>query len=124
MNFWATIEHSLSYKYRESLPEDMRARLKKTAEAAFVLDNEMSAIRLQILEAQKAFEDDSNIVSRTLSIIQQLYFYHLVHEAIEAQRRFNDCWERNDMEGLKVLLDDVKGLLNNARKGENPDEQL
>lgn len=84
----------------------------------------MSAIRLQILEAQKAFEDDSNIVSRTLNIIHQLYFYHLVSEAIEAQKRFNDYWERHDMEGLKDLLDDVKELLNNARKGENPDEQL
>jgi len=47
-----------------------------------------------------------------------------VNEAIEAQKRFNECWERHDMEGLKDLLDDVKALLNAARKGENPDEQL
>lgn len=29
MNFWATIEHSLNYKYRDSLPEDVRLRLKR-----------------------------------------------------------------------------------------------
>ncbi len=46
---------------------------------------------------------------RTLNIIHQLYFYHLVNEAIEAQKRFNDCWERYDMEALKDLLDDGEG---------------
>ena len=51
MNFWATIEHSLSYKYRESLPDDIRARLKKAGEAANTLDTEMSSIREDILEA-------------------------------------------------------------------------
>lgn len=49
MNFWATIEHSLSYKYRESLPDDIRARLKKAGEAANTLDTEMSSIREDIL---------------------------------------------------------------------------
>ncbi len=30
MNFWATIEHSLNYKYKESLPDEVRLRLKKS----------------------------------------------------------------------------------------------
>src|SRR5690554_4208162 len=32
MNFWATIEHSLNYKFRESLPEELKIRLKKASE--------------------------------------------------------------------------------------------
>ncbi|MDO7905994.1 GTP pyrophosphokinase family protein [Paenibacillus sp. JX-17] len=122
MNFWATIEHSLSYKYKEGLPDEMRERLKKTAEAAFVLDNEMSAIRVEILRAQKTFEDESNIVSKVLAATHQLYFYHLVSEAIEAQQRFNELWEQHDMEGLKHLLDDVKELLSQAKKSGDVDE--
>jgi len=55
MNFWATIEHSLSYKYRGDFPEDIQNRLQRAAEAAYLLDEEMSQIRLEIQEAQRIF---------------------------------------------------------------------
>ncbi|MCM3038510.1 GTP pyrophosphokinase family protein [Paenibacillus motobuensis] len=115
MNFWATIEHSLNYKYRQMLPEEMRVRLKKTAEAAFILDNEMSSIRQEILDAQKSFEDDSNIVSSVLGAIHRLYFFHMVSEAIAAQERFNELWEARDMEGMKALLVEVKAMIHRSK---------
>lgn len=52
MNFWATIEHSLNYKYQGEFPDAVKKRLQRTAEAAFNLDKEMSAIREEIQEAQ------------------------------------------------------------------------
>ncbi len=55
MNFWATIEHSLNYKYKGKIPDDIHERLHRAAEAAFLLDEEMSQIRGEILEAQAAF---------------------------------------------------------------------
>ncbi|WP_284701581.1 GTP pyrophosphokinase [Cytobacillus spongiae] len=55
MNFWATIEHSLNYKYSGQFPEDIRIRLQRAAEAAFRLDEEMSLIRGEIQEAQAFF---------------------------------------------------------------------
>ncbi|MGY3778912.1 GTP pyrophosphokinase [Isobaculum melis] len=55
MNFWATIEHSLNYKYRGDLPADINTRLERAAEAAFLLDEEMSEIREEIKEAQVLF---------------------------------------------------------------------
>lgn len=55
MNFWATIEHSLNYKYKGAFPEDLSARLQRSAEAAFRLDEEMSEIREEIQEAQTLF---------------------------------------------------------------------
>ncbi|WP_458353054.1 GTP pyrophosphokinase [Peribacillus frigoritolerans] len=55
MNFWATIEHSLNYKYKGIFPEDIQLRLKRAAEAAFLLDAEMSQIRTEIQEAQRLF---------------------------------------------------------------------
>jgi putative GTP pyrophosphokinase len=53
MNFWATIEHSLNYKYQGEFPEDIKIRLKRAAEAVFQLDEEMSQIREEIQEAQQ-----------------------------------------------------------------------
>jgi len=55
MNFWATIEHSLNYKYKGLFPKDIQTRLHRAAEAAFRLDEEMSLIRGEIQEAQAFF---------------------------------------------------------------------
>jgi len=55
MNFWATIEHSLNYKYSGRFPEEIKLRLQRAAEAAYLLDEEMSQIRFEIQEAQAAF---------------------------------------------------------------------
>ena len=54
MNFWATIEHSLNYKYSGRFPEDIKIRLQRSG-SSILLDEEMSSIRLEIQEAQKAF---------------------------------------------------------------------
>lgn len=50
MNFWATVEHSLNYKYQGEFPDDLKVRLKRSAEAAFKLDEEMSEIRDELQE--------------------------------------------------------------------------
>ncbi|MGP4062054.1 GTP pyrophosphokinase [Halobacillus sp. H74] len=55
MNFWATNEHSLNYKYSGKIPTEIQSRLKRAGEAAFQLDEEMSKIKNEIQEAQKAF---------------------------------------------------------------------
>lgn len=59
MNFWATIEHSLRYKYHDKIPTDIQERLLRASEAAFQLDEEMSQIREEIREAQEAFHRKS-----------------------------------------------------------------
>ncbi|RDW18279.1 GTP pyrophosphokinase [Oceanobacillus arenosus] len=55
MNFWATNEHSLNYKYDGRIPTDIKERLQNAAEAAFKLDEEMSKIKHEIQEAQWIF---------------------------------------------------------------------
>ncbi len=57
MNFWASIEHSLNYKYKGEFPEEIKERLQNAAEAAFRLDEEMSQIRSEIQEAQAYFSE-------------------------------------------------------------------
>jgi putative GTP pyrophosphokinase len=55
MNFWATIEHSINYKYGGEIPTPIQKRLQRAAEASFLLDEEMSKIKEEIQEAQKEF---------------------------------------------------------------------
>ena len=57
MNFWASIEHSMNYKYKGIFPEEIKYRLQNAAEAAFKLDEEMSSIRSEIQEAQVYFSE-------------------------------------------------------------------
>lgn len=64
MNFWASIEHSLNYKYKGELPDEIRARLEKAAEAAFQLDKEMSLIRSEIQEAQQYMQAKKETATR------------------------------------------------------------
>ncbi|WP_100011490.1 GTP pyrophosphokinase [Lentibacillus sediminis] len=55
MNFWATNEHSLNYKYKGRIPAEIKERLQRAAEAAFKLDEEMSKIKNEVQEAQRIF---------------------------------------------------------------------
>lgn len=68
MNFWATVEHTLNYKYQGKYPEDISKRLKSTAEAAYKLDEEMSSIKDEVQEAQRILlnlKEKNNNESRT-----------------------------------------------------------
>jgi len=117
MNFWATIEHSLSYKFRGNLPEHIRSRLQSAAEASFKLDEEMSQIREEIVEAQKLFEDQSSLVSQVLNDIQQLYFYNRAKEAQQFQNRFSELWgSEDDPWRLRELSEQIGAALVLAKK--------
>ncbi len=41
MDFWASLEHKIMYKYRGDVPEDVRAELRSSASAADRLDRQM-----------------------------------------------------------------------------------
>ncbi|WP_283678899.1 GTP pyrophosphokinase family protein [Lentilactobacillus sp. Marseille-Q4993] len=58
MNFWATVEHSLNYKYQGEFPDQLKSRLKSAAEAAFKLDEEMSEIRDELREKKTVSHED------------------------------------------------------------------
>ena len=63
MNFWATIEHSLNYKYQGEFPEEIKKRLEVTAKIALELDEEMRKIREDIREAQLLFDAENRKLS-------------------------------------------------------------
>ena len=57
MNFWATIEHSLNYKFKGNMPDALRQRLQNAAEAAYHLDVEMSSIRNELAKHDLSKEE-------------------------------------------------------------------
>ncbi|MCI7676589.1 GTP pyrophosphokinase [Streptococcus orisratti] len=63
MNFWATIEHSLNYKYQGEFPQEIKQRLETTAKIALELDEEMRKIREDIREAQLLFDAENRKLS-------------------------------------------------------------
>lgn len=101
MNFWATIEHSLQYKYRQNMPENLRTRLLKAADAIGVLDSEMSLVSEEIKDAQNTFALRSNLVSDILNNIQNLYKLANKREIIKIQDEFFRIYASEDLARLE-----------------------
>lgn len=72
MNFWATIEHSLHYKYEGIIPAIIRQRLIEAAKASYKLDSEMNNIREEIKEAQMAFKSKKELPMESLFSMVEL----------------------------------------------------
>lgn len=50
MDFWASTEHKLNYKYQgETIPEDAQKQLIELAKASSLMDKEMSRLRTKLL---------------------------------------------------------------------------
>ena len=60
MHFWASIEHSIKYKYNKKIPQEIKERLINASVAATKLDMEMSAIHQAMLEVDKDTDTEIN----------------------------------------------------------------
>lgn len=101
MNFWATIEHSLQYKYRQNMPPLIRERLSNAAAAVIAMDKEMSSIRSEIMDAQNSMQMKEKIVAEILSTIQNLYKTANKREILNIQDEFYKIYMTGDIEQLK-----------------------
>lgn len=113
MNFWATIEHSLNYKFSHNIPKDIRERLKNAAEAAFQLDKEMSEIRDEIMDAQELFSLKSTLIADILTKIQNLYYSVTSERMEQIQKKFISLQENGDIAELKSFNKELDNLNNN-----------
>ena len=104
MNFWATIEHYLNYKYKKNLPKDIQFKLKRAADAAFTLDEEMLEIKDEIKDAQTLFEVKSDIISTIMNSILNLISIGKVAEASRYQISLNKLIEEGEVWELNNLL--------------------
>jgi putative GTP pyrophosphokinase len=101
MNFWATIEHSLQYKYRQNMPPHIRERLSGAAAAVIALDNEMSSVRSEIMDAQNSFQIKARIVAEILNTIQNLYNTANKREIVKIQDEFYKIYKQDDIDVLE-----------------------
>lgn len=101
MDFWATIEHSLQYKYKSKIPEHIRIRLSNAANAIIALDNEMSSVRSEIMDAQNSSQLQMNLVADILNNIENLFRLSSQREAIKIQDEFYRIYATNDLQQLK-----------------------
>lgn len=108
MNFWATIEHSLNYKYKQQMPEDIKVKLKKAADAAFDLDEQMLEIKDEIKDAQRLFEVKSDIISNIMNKILTLISLGKTADASRYQIALNKLIEDGEVWELASLLESIK----------------
>jgi putative GTP pyrophosphokinase len=104
MNFWATIEHSLNYKYKHEIPENIRFKLKSAADAAFQLDQQMLEIKDEIKDAQKIFEVKSSLISDIMNNVLMLSSVGKHMESIRFQAQLNKLIEEGEVFELNSLL--------------------
>lgn len=111
MNFWATTEHSLNYKYKHQIPKEIKEKLKNAADAAFNLDEEMLEIKDEIKDAQKLFEVKSEVISNITNNILTLISLGKTVEATRYHMLLNklieegDIWEFNNL--LSLIRKDI-----------------
>ncbi|MCI8815175.1 MAG: GTP pyrophosphokinase family protein [Lachnospiraceae bacterium] len=101
MNFWATIEHSLQYKYKGNMPAHVRERLSKAAAAILSLDREMSSVRHEIMDAQNFSQLQTNLVADILNNIENLYKFSNQREVKKIQDEFFRVYESKDLQQLE-----------------------
>ena len=100
MNFWATIEHSLKYKYSGNIPLDVQAHLKDSAIAASRLDRQMSKIRHEITEAQEVDLVRNDLVDSIVEKLQSLYLHAKLEQVNELNREFIDIYQEKNVQDL------------------------
>ena len=101
MNYWATIEHSLQYKYKLHMPKEVEERLLRASEATVLLDKEMSQVRLEIMDAQNAFQHQAKLVADILNTIQSMYRVANAREMAKISDEFYRIYSMNNYEQLE-----------------------
>ncbi|HBC96269.1 MAG TPA: GTP pyrophosphokinase [Clostridium sp.] len=111
MNFWATAEHSLNYKYKHEIPDAIKFKLKSAADAAFHLDEQMLEIKDEIKDAQKLFEVKSSLVSDIMNNILTLSSMGKLTEATRYQVQLNKLADEGEVFELASLLHSTEKAL-------------
>ena len=101
MDFWATIEHSLQYKYKGDMPPHVAERLTNAADAIILLDQEMSSVRDEIMDAQNSSQMQFNLVKDILNNIENLYRVSSEREITKIQTEFLRVFHTKDLKQLE-----------------------
>ena len=101
MNFWATIEHSLQYKYKGSIPEHVQQKLSSASSAIDGIDHVLSEVRDEIMDAQVYHLRKEHTVKDILNNIQNLYKVANRREVSKIQDEFYRIYLLDDLAKLQ-----------------------
>ena len=107
MDFWATVEHSLQYKYKGRIPEKVSNRLSRAAGAIMSLDDEMSSVREDIMDAQLSSQLRYNLIEDIVLAIEGLYRMTSRREVEKIQEEFYRIYQHGSIEDLKHYHDQL-----------------
>lgn len=124
MNFWATIEHSLKYKYDHYVPDELKERLQSAADAAFKLDQEMGEIREEIIKAQELFSEKEYAITDLYTKVMRfkelgdnqnyLYYRHMMNEVAKT----------NSIPKIIELKGEIESVLNKVKMIRQNEENI
>ncbi len=101
MNCWSTIEHSLQYKYKGNMPENIKSKLNDAALTILASEEELSAVRDEVMAAKASKEEENTLVSDIVLTILNIYQNASRREAIRIQEEFLEIYQLKDYEKLK-----------------------
>ncbi len=70
MDFWASIEHKIRYKYQKDIPEHMKRELKECADIVKFLDRKMLALNEEIAKESVEEDDYDDMIHALKEMIQ------------------------------------------------------
>lgn len=115
MNSWSTIEHSLQYKYRMNIPDELKIRLRNAADGMIATDKELSSIREEIRTARELRFEEERIVNDILLTIQNLYRFVSHREAVRIQEEFYNIYSSQNIERLRSFATELDIIAENNR---------
>ena len=115
MDFWATVEHSMQYKYQGHSDQAVGARLTNAANAIIRLDDEMSAVREVIMDVQVSHRLRNNLVEDIINTIEGLYRQTSVREVKKIQEEFYRIYNTNDSDELQRYHDQLDEIAQGYR---------
>ena len=89
---------------------DKAQKLSRVADAIIVLDNEMSTVRSEIMDAQNSCQIQTNLVKDILNNIQNLYTIANKRELVKIQDEFYRIYETKDLEQLRRFHSDLDNI--------------
>jgi putative GTP pyrophosphokinase len=108
MNMWAVTEHSLRYKYKGMIPEEIHRRLVRTADAAFMLDTDTNIIKEDILEAEKSNKSREEIILDITNSIEDLDKVADAAAVEELYKKFVDVMDTNEYKNLEEFYREIR----------------
>ena len=98
MDFWASLEHKMYYKFEGNAPENIRRELKECADLVGFLDRKMLAINEEIQKYSDE-EEEGVLISESLRRL-----YGMVNEENEAK----EASLRSEKEAVVIDLDEAQ----------------